>query len=55
MITNPFNLCTKCMHLHTCVLTEQKEKVWSCSEHEEAPPEPITIVQKAPKSQLELV
>jgi len=36
MTTNPFNICPTCIHFHTCVLTEVKEKVWSCSEYDEA-------------------
>ncbi|HLT53218.1 MAG TPA: hypothetical protein VKZ97_04990 [Flavobacteriaceae bacterium] len=35
MSKNGFNLCLSCMHLHICVLTKLKEKVWSCSEYDE--------------------
>ncbi len=33
---NPFNICPSCSHSSTCVLTAQKDKVWSCSEYDEA-------------------
>ncbi len=36
MKTNSFNICPTCMHKDTCVLTEQKSQVWSCSEYDEA-------------------
>lgn len=35
MKTNHFNLCKGCMHINNCVLTNQKEKVFSCSEFDE--------------------
>tara|TARA_B100000508_G_C11437556_1_gene266886 strand:- start:742 stop:981 length:240 start_codon:yes stop_codon:yes gene_type:complete len=35
MKTNPFNLCKECLHKHNCVLTDQKDKVFSCSEFDE--------------------
>ncbi len=35
MKPNPFNICPTCMHLETCVLTDQKSQVWSCSEYDE--------------------
>ena len=35
MKANPFNICPTCMHRETCVLTQQKNQVWSCSEYEE--------------------
>ena len=34
---NHFNICPSCMHRSTCVLTAQKDKVWSCSEYDETP------------------
>ena len=30
-----FNICPSCMYLSTCVLTAQKDNVWSCSEFDE--------------------
>jgi len=35
MKSNPFNICPTCNHSETCVLTDQKSQVWSCSEYEE--------------------
>ena len=32
---NDVNICPSCKHFNHCVLTEQKDKVWSCSEYEE--------------------
>lgn len=32
MNVNPFNICPSCAFISTCVLTENKAKVWSCSE-----------------------
>ncbi len=34
MKPNPFNICPTCMHRETCVLTDQKSQVWSCSEYD---------------------
>ncbi|KAA3651253.1 MAG: hypothetical protein DWP98_03385 [Bacteroidetes bacterium] len=34
MNSTGLNLCQSCVYLHSCVLTLQKEKVWSCSEYE---------------------
>lgn len=51
---NPFNICPNCNHLNSCVLTSQKEKVWSCSDYEEQQPKGIILEQK-PEQQLELV
>lgn len=31
---NHFNICPSCAHRNYCVLTTQKEKVWSCSEYD---------------------
>ena len=36
MKTNELNICPDCVHFKTCVLTTHKEKVWSCSEFENA-------------------
>jgi len=35
MKSNPFNICPTCVNRDTCVLTDQKSQVWSCSEYEE--------------------
>ncbi|WP_425075672.1 hypothetical protein [Psychroserpens sp. S379A] len=32
---NHINICPSCEHRKTCVLTTQKDKVWSCSEFDE--------------------
>jgi hypothetical protein len=32
---NHINICPSCIHRNICVLTAQKEKVWSCSEFDE--------------------
>lgn len=36
MNANPFNICPSCTEVNICVLTRSKEKVWSCSEYNEA-------------------
>lgn len=38
---NHFNICPSCIHRDYCVLTTQKEKVWSCSDYDELQPEEI--------------
>ncbi|MFD1616342.1 hypothetical protein [Gelatiniphilus marinus] len=35
MDTNYSNICPSCAHKNYCVLTAQKDKVWSCSEFEQ--------------------
>lgn len=35
---NHFNICPSCIHRNNCVLTAQKDKVWSCSEFDEEMP-----------------
>ncbi|TVZ26890.1 hypothetical protein JM83_1888 [Gillisia sp. Hel_I_86] len=35
MKSNLFNICPTCVHRETCVLTQQKNQVWSCSEYDE--------------------
>ncbi|WP_156125449.1 hypothetical protein [Cellulophaga sp. Hel_I_12] len=35
MESSSFNICPTCVYLSTCVLTNQKHKVWSCSEYHE--------------------
>lgn len=32
---NHFNICPSCIHRNSCVLTAQKDTVWSCSEYDE--------------------
>ncbi|WP_452221233.1 hypothetical protein [Lacinutrix salivirga] len=32
---NNFNICPSCIHKDSCVLTNQKDMVWSCSEFDE--------------------
>ena len=32
---NHFNICPTCKYIDGCVLTTQKDKVWSCSEFSE--------------------
>lgn len=55
MITNSFNICPTCAHLKYCVLTEMKEKVWSCSEYDEAKPEAKKIkISELPVRELEM-
>lgn len=54
MTANPFNICPTCAHIQTCVLTEMKEKVWSCSEYDEAQPETKTKEKPKPERQLEM-
>ncbi|MFB9057149.1 hypothetical protein ACFFU9_10390 [Mariniflexile ostreae] len=34
MKANPFNICPSCKHNTTCVLTNQKQTVWNCSEYQ---------------------
>jgi|GEM_PF-2605284 len=35
MQASKLNLCPTCEHNASCVLTSQKETVWSCSEYDE--------------------
>ncbi|MDG5491186.1 hypothetical protein [Psychroserpens sp. SPM9] len=49
---NHFNICPSCMHRNSCVLTAQKDKVWSCSEFdEETPPDPYHFETKQSSDQ----
>ena len=53
---NPFNICPNCNHLNSCVLTSQKDKVWSCSEYDEQKPKEAILEQELEqKPELELV
>lgn len=36
-----FNICPSCKHKATCVLTRQKNLVWSCSEYDELMVKPM--------------
>lgn len=36
MIATSISICRECIHLTYCVLTDQKEKVWTCSEYNDA-------------------
>jgi len=51
---NQFNICPSCMHRNNCVLTAQKDKVWSCSEFDEAISETQDL-EPEQKQTLELV
>ncbi|MCL5128424.1 hypothetical protein [Algibacter sp. L4_22] len=46
MNANRFNICPSCIHQNTCVLTAQKDKVWSCSEYDEENSETIIMLQR---------
>ena len=53
---NHFNICPSCMHRNNCVLTVQKDKVWSCSEYDETKPNEVVLSKKQqPTRVLELV
>jgi len=53
---NHFNICPVCEHQSTCVLTAQKDKVWSCSEFDKRQPnQPISASIKQPEQELVLV
>lgn len=53
---NHFNICPSCMHRNSCVLTTQKDKVWSCSEFDQQKPKDVVLDKvKQPKRKLELV
>ncbi|MBR9845577.1 MAG: hypothetical protein GYB35_05435 [Algicola sp.] len=53
---NHFNICLSCMHRNYCVLTVQKDKVWSCSEYDETKPDETVLGKtEQPKRILELV
>ncbi|WP_369994500.1 hypothetical protein [Winogradskyella sp.] len=57
---NHINICPSCIHRNSCVLTMQKDKVWSCSEYDEEDGELTTLetVRESEKNEerkLELV
>lgn len=33
MKATSFSICKDCVHIRYCVLTDQKDKVWSCSDY----------------------
>ncbi|HZW62647.1 MAG TPA: hypothetical protein VFF15_03285 [Flavobacteriaceae bacterium] len=46
-----FSICPSCIHVNTCILTEAKDKVWSCSEyddllHEENTSKPLVQIHE---------
>lgn len=53
---NHFSICMSCIYSNSCLLTAQKDKVWSCSEFDDIEPSQVTMknVQR-PKRTLELV
>lgn len=58
MKSNNFNLCPICTHNYSCVLTDQKDLVRSCSEFDEvqtAPLQPTQKIKKRTKSLPEMV
>lgn len=53
---NHFNICPSCLHRNNCVLTAQKDKVWSCSEFDEQKTNEVHAEKiEQPKRELELV
>lgn len=51
-----FNICPDCIHRNYCVLTAQKDNVWSCSEFDACKPNQPTSKQiKQPEQELVLV
>ncbi|SFI99143.1 hypothetical protein [Olleya namhaensis] len=54
-----FNICPDCIHRNYCVLTAQKDNVWSCSEFDafnSGQPNQLTSEQvKQPEQELVLV
>jgi hypothetical protein len=56
MNANHFNICPSCIHFNNCVLTAQKDKVWSCSEFDEIKQNEDQIdTTKQPVMELELI
>lgn len=41
---NHINICPSCVNRNNCVLTMQKDKVWSCSEYDEDVAELTTLL-----------
>ncbi len=57
---NHINSCPSCIHRNNCVLTMQKDKVWSCSDYdqditESSILEPVQNPQENLKQKIELV
>ncbi|RMA58737.1 hypothetical protein BXY75_2114 [Ulvibacter antarcticus] len=59
MKANPFNICPSCIHRETCVLTDQKSQVWSCSDYGEVATEvtsqPVPTIKIHENRQTEIV
>ncbi|UAB80103.1 hypothetical protein INR76_08135 [Marixanthomonas sp. SCSIO 43207] len=55
MKINSFNICPTCAHITSCVLTDQKSQVWSCSEYEETSSEIEKEPEQIPEMEFELV
>ncbi|WP_160289447.1 hypothetical protein [Psychroserpens mesophilus] len=57
---NHINICQSCMHRTNCVLTAQKDDVWSCSEFDEETPKNYGLMvidenEQKKEQELELV
>ena len=51
-----FNICPNCIHRNYCVLTTNKDTVWSCSEFDALKPnQPNSEQVKQPEKELVLV
>lgn len=59
MRSTTFNICPACIHHKLCVLTDQHQSVWSCSEFEEATndliKQPSQIVEPLNHPEFEMV
>lgn len=56
MNKNHFSICPSCIYRNTCVLTAQKDKVWSCSEFDDELPSQTNVdTLQQPNLQLELI
>lgn len=53
MKTNSFNICPTCMHKETCILTDQKSQVWSCSEYDNEIVEATSLSEPQPSAKKE--
>lgn len=55
-IMNHFSICPSCIHRNNCVLTAQKDKVWSCSEFDEQKANEVLFNKvQQPTHRLELI
>lgn len=54
---NHVNICQSCLHLNNCVLTAQKDKVWSCSEFDQDLPKQnnFETIQKPERDKKEIL